>query len=140
MNHPQDLAFYRSRIETLQNINHGIGGCASVLRNMQVMKESGNQPDWYSGYTSACLLSAINALTNHAAHSVEFMIDCILEHESGDSQPDSQEITFAVSTEEAALIDQFAEKWDCTRDVAATQLAKEALHRMTDELTYPRKN
>jgi len=57
-----------------------------------------------------------------------------------DDKPGLSEITFAVSTEEAALIDQFAEKWDCTRDVAATQLAKEALHRMTDELTYPRKN
>jgi len=60
------------------------------------------------------------------------LIERLEKFTPGDKSPPC-EIDFTVSAKEAALIDRWASKWGCSRDAAASRLAREALNSFANE-------
>lgn len=84
--HPHELAFYQHHIEELQTIQRGISGVTQILQQMFRMQEAGDPPSWVNGHTQEGLFEALNALSSHAAHPIEFLLERALKY-----QPDDRE-------------------------------------------------
>ena len=73
---PHELAFYRDSLEWLNKTLYGIDAIAKTIHNMEAMNACDpGAPDWWGGYLSGGLLTAIERLAMHGQGSLEFMLE-----------------------------------------------------------------